>query len=73
MLVTIMLLSTCPPKNSFKKQIERRRFRFKTWKLPILRDKFVPFEVQPALDTLKEASLPETAEIQSVSLEIFQD
>ena len=37
MLLTIMLLSTCPPKNSFKKQLERRRFRFKTWKLPILR------------------------------------
>lgn len=30
-------------------------------------------KVQPALDALKEASLPETAEVQSVLLEIFQD
>ena len=31
------------------------------------------YQVQPALDALKEASLPETAEVQSVSLEIFQE
>lgn len=31
------------------------------------------YQVQPALDALKEASLPETAEVQSVLLEIFQE
>eukprot|EP00913_Durusdinium_trenchii_P003605 g3335.t2 len=30
-------------------------------------------KVQPVLDALKEESLPKTSEIQSVSLEIFQD
>lgn len=30
-------------------------------------------QVQPVLDALKEESLPKTSEIQSVSLEIFQD
>lgn len=30
-------------------------------------------QVQPALDALKEASLPESTDVQSVSLEIFQD
>ena len=30
-------------------------------------------QVQPALDALKETSLPETAEVQSVALEIFQE
>jgi hypothetical protein len=40
---------------------------------PIASTPVTRHQVQPALDALKEASLPETAEVQSVLLEIFQE